>query len=389
MPARMLDRFSLLVLAAALAVPRVASAQDPVDFATQIRPIFADRCYECHGSKEQEGDLRLDDKTLVFHAKKDAWVIKPGEPAASLLVQRINLPKDDVDVMPAEGDPLSAEQIALIERWIKEGATWPDAAPTDAPVHTPTVEVIEITLTPQQVKAVDAAVAKLLERGAVAGPIARDHLALDVNLSLLRPAAGDQEVELLRPIAPALCWLSLARTLVTDAGLAPLAACTKLRRLHLAQTAIGDAGVSHLRGLGELRFLNLFGTKVSDQGLAHLHGLSKLEKVFLWQTSVTDVGVAALQKALPKLVIDRGGYAEEILKVSAELAAAEAKEKAALPDGIVNGKCPVAGKPINPAITLEHEGRKVAFCCADCRAKFEADPAKFVPNLPAKPDAKK
>ena len=225
-------------------------------------------------------------------------------------------------------------------------------------------------------------VSKLLARGAVAAPIARDQLALDVNLSLLRPPATDADVELLRDTAPALVWLSLARSAVTDAGLAPLASCRALRRLHLAQTGINDAGLQHLRGLQELRFLNLFGTKVTDAGLTQLHNLRQLEKVFLWQTAVTSEGVAALQAALPKLTIDRGGYAEEILKVAEELAAADAKEKKELPDGIVNPKCPVAGKPIDPAITLDHDGRKIAFCCADCRAKFSADPGKFAPNLP-------
>jgi hypothetical protein len=381
----MLTRILVQSLAITLGVHGLG-AQDPVEFARDIEPIFAARCYECHGAKEQEGDLRLDDKAAVFHANEDAWVIKPGDPTNSLLVQRIKLPKDDADVMPAEGDPLTLAQIDLIERWVKAGAPWPDKDTAASKLgHKPAVEVIEVQLSDAEKKAVDGAVAALAKRGAVVGPIARDLVALDVNLSLLRPPATDADVALLRDAAPALVWLSLSRTQVTDAGLAPLASCRALRRLHLAQTGIGDAGLLHLRNLTELRFLNLFGTKVTDQGLAHLHGLRQLAKLFLWQTAVTDAGVAALQKALPQVVIDRGGYAEEIVRVSAEQAAAEAKEKAALPPGIANSKCPVASKPIDPEITLEHDGRKVAFCCADCRAKFAAEPAKFVPNLPPLP----
>lgn len=371
----MFARAASLVLFAAS-----AAAQDKVDFKTQIQPIFAARCYDCHGPDEQEGDLRLDRKDAVFHGKQERWVIRPGQPAKSLLVERIKLPKDDPDVMPADGDPLTAEQIAVIERWIAEGAHWPDEGA--APVPRTAEDPVQITLDPAARKAVDEAVAALQARGAVVGPIARDHVALDVNLALLRPPAGDAEVELLRGLAPALVWLDLSRTAVTDAGLAPLAACTQLRRLHLAQTGIGDAGLRALRDLRELRFLNLFGTKVTDAGLTELHGLTKLERIFLWQTAVTDAGVAALQQALPKLVIDRGGHAQEVLDVSRQLAEAEAKARAALPPGIANVTCPVAGKPIDAAVTLAYEGRTIAFCCRDCRAKFEAEPAKFTPNLP-------
>lgn len=370
---------------AALVFLTTAAAQEKVDFATQIRPIFEQRCTECHGAKEQEADLRLDTRSGAFPENEKHWVIRPGKPAESELLKRIKLPASDADVMPAEGDPLPADQIALIERWITEGAVWPDegGATAKPPTHEPApVEQIVIELDAAQREAVDAAAETLRARGAVVGPIARDLLALDVNLSLLRPKAGDEEVALLAGVAPALVWLNVSRSDVTDAGLATLARCTKLRRLHLAETAVGDAGIAHLRGLSELRFLNLFGTKVTDRGLATLQGLARLEKLFLWQTQVTDAGVAALQRALPKLVIDRGGYADEILKVAAELAAAETKEKAARPDGVVNSKCPVSGEAVDAKVTLVHEGRTVAFCCANCRAKFEADPAKFAPSLP-------
>jgi mono/diheme cytochrome c family protein len=124
----MYARFTSLVFVVAAAHGRVAATQDKVDFQTQVRPIFAERCYECHGPKEQEGDLRLDQRARAFPANEEYWVIRPGKPQDSELVKRIKLPKNDADVMPAEGDPLTSEQIALIERWIAEGAHWPESA---------------------------------------------------------------------------------------------------------------------------------------------------------------------------------------------------------------------------------------------------------------------
>jgi YHS domain-containing protein len=45
--------------------------------------------------------------------------------------------------------------------------------------------------------------------------------------------------------------------------------------------------------------------------------------------------------------------------------------------------CPVMdGMKIDKNVFVEYKGKKVYFCCADCKAKFEADPEKYVANLP-------
>ena len=45
-------------------------------------------------------------------------------------------------------------------------------------------------------------------------------------------------------------------------------------------------------------------------------------------------------------------------------------------------KCPVSGKPIDPAHSVDYKGKKVYFCCPNCPAAFEKDPEKFVDKLP-------
>ena len=47
----------------------------------------------------------------------------------------------------------------------------------------------------------------------------------------------------------------------------------------------------------------------------------------------------------------------------------------------VQTKCPVSGKPINAAVSLDHEGKAVYFCCEGCPAAFKKDPAKFASKL--------
>jgi YHS domain-containing protein len=50
----------------------------------------------------------------------------------------------------------------------------------------------------------------------------------------------------------------------------------------------------------------------------------------------------------------------------------------------INTTCPVADKPIDPQHTVEHDGRRIAFCCGKCKAAFVAEPAKFLAKLPPK-----
>lgn len=118
--------------------PAAEAADEPdaavEDYVTRIRPIFQARCYECHGTGPRiRGGLNLNDMADVFAGDPADWVIRPGDAAASLLYQRITLPPDHDDIMPAKGEPLSAEQIAAIGEWIDEGAAWTDVGAAPAP----------------------------------------------------------------------------------------------------------------------------------------------------------------------------------------------------------------------------------------------------------------
>ncbi|MBW8015412.1 MAG: YHS domain-containing protein [Planctomycetes bacterium] len=44
--------------------------------------------------------------------------------------------------------------------------------------------------------------------------------------------------------------------------------------------------------------------------------------------------------------------------------------------------CPIMGGKIEKDIFVEYQGKKVYFCCPPCKAKFNADPKKFLPKLP-------
>jgi YHS domain-containing protein len=44
--------------------------------------------------------------------------------------------------------------------------------------------------------------------------------------------------------------------------------------------------------------------------------------------------------------------------------------------------CPVMAGPINKEIFTEYKGKKVYFCCSNCKEEFEKDPEKYIAKLP-------
>ena len=92
-------------------------------FSGQIRPLLERSCLKCHGAHKSKGQLRLDKKRFAL---KNPEIIIPGDSRNSLLYKLISLPPEHEDFMPARGEPLSNEEIALLGQWIDEGAPWPD-----------------------------------------------------------------------------------------------------------------------------------------------------------------------------------------------------------------------------------------------------------------------
>jgi hypothetical protein len=111
----------LTVLAATVARPS-AAIDEPVSFGRDVLPILSENCLACHGpdAEHRAADLRLDTRDGALA------VIVPGKPAASELLSRVVATDADLRMPPpaAHKKPLSAEQVAMLSRWIAEGAPW-------------------------------------------------------------------------------------------------------------------------------------------------------------------------------------------------------------------------------------------------------------------------
>jgi mono/diheme cytochrome c family protein len=148
-----------------------AADEKPVDFKKDIQPIFKASCIKCHqqnqggpggggpgggggqqrrpgapggggaggpggpGGRGPAGGFRLDDKAAALKGGKAGSDIVPGKSGDSLLFKLLTGPATvgdhEIAQMPKgmrnqPAKPLTPDQVALIKRWIDEGAKWPD-----------------------------------------------------------------------------------------------------------------------------------------------------------------------------------------------------------------------------------------------------------------------
>src|SRR5688500_19303919 len=108
-------------IAAMTAVARPAAQPSPrVDFARDVKPILQARCLECHSQDKRKGGLSLATYGDALDGGRNGPAIRPGNSARSLLIHRVTGAVEPQ--MPKDEDPLTAAELALVRRWIDQGA---------------------------------------------------------------------------------------------------------------------------------------------------------------------------------------------------------------------------------------------------------------------------
>ncbi|MDG2424750.1 MAG: hypothetical protein P8M22_12325 [Phycisphaerales bacterium] len=87
-----------------------------------IEGVLEARCGQCHGPRKQKAGVQVVPIESMFTGPRQDWVVIPGQPSQSSLVERIVLPAGHDDVMPPEGAPLTKDQIQKIQDWVSNGA---------------------------------------------------------------------------------------------------------------------------------------------------------------------------------------------------------------------------------------------------------------------------
>jgi hypothetical protein len=101
----------------------------PISFIRDVAPVLVENCIACHNPRKSESKYVM--TTFAQLAKGgqqgEETTLEPGKPDESNLVE-VLLP-DAQPRMPFKQDPLPSEKIAIIKRWVAEGAKYDGNSP--------------------------------------------------------------------------------------------------------------------------------------------------------------------------------------------------------------------------------------------------------------------
>ncbi len=403
----------------AVSIACSANAADPKSpeeaniYKDVLQVVLDAKCVSCHGGIKRKGGLRMDSAKELFKGGKGAKediVIKGEKASESELYYRMDLPKDDDDVMPPYEspemfNPVTKEELAIFKWWIESGAKL-DQTVAQAPESVrsfmekilkdppkekkPARAPMNVIVLPEVPKASAEALKVVEATGVLALPIHQTTNAFQINALPVQRTFGDKEIaDLANSVSEQTLWLNMSRSQITDAGLDNLPKFKQLRRLYLDNTKVTDKALASIAKLPDLEYLNLYGTEVTDAGLDQLKGMKKLRKLYLWKTKVSKEKADDLKAAIPGLYINIGWEYEQsaIARAAEAEAAAENGEAAAqvqakVEAGPINTICPIKpDRNVNPAQTVTYKGQVIGLCCANCKRRFEANPEEFISKV--------
>lgn len=128
MPLRWVYRLGMSLTLAFLWTGVMSGAESvALEYDRDVRPILSDNCFPCHGqdSKKRMAGLRLDSFAGATADRGGHAALAPGNLQASALYQRITADQKAVRMPPAYSNRnLTADQIAILKRWIEEGGKY-------------------------------------------------------------------------------------------------------------------------------------------------------------------------------------------------------------------------------------------------------------------------
>jgi len=222
-------------------------------------------------------------------------IIVDGSTEDSELFRRITLPQRNIKFMPPTENPLTYDEIKVVEWWIDSGASFDDNVST-VTVNDNMKPVLlrryGLDVEPKpwyetvQLESLDSTrISELRQTGFTVKSLGANNPLLDVSYS--GKDLMEAQLQKLEQVKEHITWLSLADTNVRDEWLAIIAELPNLTRLELEKTAISDKGVALLPKLEHLEALNLYGTNVTDACIADIEKIFGLKRVYLWGTGVS------------------------------------------------------------------------------------------------------
>jgi uncharacterized membrane protein len=357
-------------------------------FDRDIKPMLASMCVSCHSESKSKGGLALHTPEAIMKGGEDGAAIVAGDPDASDLIRRMELPGEDEDHMPPrkKAQPTAA-QIQTLRAWIKDGARFDaSAAPSDAsvPKKTSAAPAGESPLPAAAASPPAAALDALRDANIHVEPVEPGAALLAIDCT---PAAGQVDAaaltRLLEPLAPHIANLSVARMQLDESVVATIGRMSNLDTLNASASNLTDAHLATIASLPSLRMLMVTQTHLSEACVASLGSMKSLSAIFAWKSGLTaeslrPIAAKGVRIDLGDLNASKPLETETAVKLSSNApppVAAAATIKA------VNATCPLSDKPVNPDVVIVYKGRPIGFCCTKCATEFLAHPDEIAAKV--------
>ena len=186
-----------------------AFSAEAVDYTKHVKPIFAAKCFSCHGAKQQQSGLRLDLRQNALRGGDYGPVIQQGKADESKLILRLVGSKAGLQMPPSGA--LEAEEIATIRAWIDQGADMPgraEDAVKERPPTEPKLQAFIDAIHRHDLTAVKAGSKKFAKSMDAAGSTMLMHAANSGTIEMMRVllAAGADPKAVNARNATALHW---------------------------------------------------------------------------------------------------------------------------------------------------------------------------------------
>ena len=286
--------------------------ENPLIYQHIVAPILDDKCVKCHNPDKIKGELLMTGFTNLLKGGESGKTIIPGNPDESELISRLELPLEDEDHMPPEGEtPLTTTEIMILKGWITRGAS--DTLRLEHLENTdPLGTLIKALMVPepqekwQELAVVaDSTLARLGSDYLTISRIAATSNALRV--AMYNPPDYDPgTITRLKPIAENIVELDLSDLPIGKKEMDMIAGCSNLEWLEIDGTPVDDGVLDTLKVLSKIRLLKVYETNIGDNSLVLFEGYKNLEQLYLWQTDVSEAALGRLKKLKPELKLYRG-----------------------------------------------------------------------------------
>ena len=105
------------------AVAGFSQEEEKIDFVHDVAPVLKKHCGKCHLGEKKKGGFSMNSRASLLEGSENGPVLEEGKAKGSYFIDILET--DDKEVwMPPKGDRVSAEEIAVLKKWIDAGLPW-------------------------------------------------------------------------------------------------------------------------------------------------------------------------------------------------------------------------------------------------------------------------